>query len=186
MCAFDRFIIQYCRFCSARLRARGATPGASKATGRSCSWCSHQLAVDETRAARDARIDDIVTAEASCESDVVFSLQPDQMLHSCRAASAGGCKGGKVGCLGSNGKRCRGFPKEYARATSIGKDGLQRVLNSHLRHQGAQTCCAVCLCPCGDNICPNGQGCVPRPHTRAKLNMRRTSPTRSLLRPRSK
>ena len=33
---------------------------------------------DETRAARDARIDSIVTAEASCESDVVFSLQLDK------------------------------------------------------------------------------------------------------------
>ena len=49
----------------------------------------HMIAwTDETRAARDARIDDIVTAEASCESDVVFSLQLEQMLHSCRAASA--------------------------------------------------------------------------------------------------
>ena len=85
----------------------------------------HMIAwTDETRAARDARIDDIVTAEASCESDVVFSLQLEQMLHSCRAASANGGKDGKIGCLDSNGKCCRGFPKEYARATSIGEDGF--------------------------------------------------------------
>ena len=42
---------------------------------------------DESRAERDARIDSVVAAGASCESDIVFSLQLDKMLHSCREAS---------------------------------------------------------------------------------------------------
>ena len=50
----------------------------------------------------------------------LFSLQLDKMLHSCRDASKDGGKDGKIGCLDSNGKCTRGFPKEYAVATSIG------------------------------------------------------------------
>eukprot|EP00937_MAST-01D_sp_MAST-1D-sp2_P005348 g5348.t1 len=79
----------------------------------------------DTRSVRDARIDSIIAAEASRESDIVFTLQMEKMLHACREASADGGKDGKIGCIDSQTGHCsKGFAKQWAAETRFKSDGF--------------------------------------------------------------
>ena len=79
----------------------------------------------DTRSVRDTRIDSIIAAEASRESDIVFTLQMEKMLHACREASADGGKDGKIGCIDSQTGHCsKGFAKQWAAETRFKSDGF--------------------------------------------------------------